>query len=505
MNAGPAFVAIDLGAESGRVVVGRLAGGTVALEEVSRFPNRPEELPDGLHWNVLDLYRESLGGIGRAVQASAIRSVGVDSWGVDYGLLDERHRLLGLPFHYRDRRTQGLVDVAADRMMEAHAYEITGIQPMPINTVYQLLTEVGSAALTAAYRIAPIPDLLSFWLCGVLANETTAASTTGLLDARSCGWARGLIQGLGLPARIFGDLVEAGTVLGPLRNARGSALGLSGDVSVIATAGHDTAAAFAGVPSSGPGTAVLASGTWSLLGLELDAPVLSERARAAGLSNERGVFGTVRLLKNVMGLWLVQQCRAAWEAEGAPIGYDELVLLASSVEGEAPLFDPDEPSLAYPGDMPAKIAALLRASGQHLPEGRGGLVRSIFASLACKYRLVLEYLEQCAERSIDTIHVVGGGSHNTVLCRLTADITRRVVAAGPAEASALGNVLVQGCALGYVSGREEMREIACASVSVDRYAPAGDGSGPEATYRRFLAVTGLRPPGAAHEEEGRNT
>lgn len=503
MSREPAFVAIDLGAESGRVVVGRLTGKTIELDEVSRFPNRAQELPDGLHWDVLDLYRESLAGLGRARRAYDIQSVGIDGWGVDYGLLDEHHRLLGLPFHYRDRRTEGLPEAVADRVNEDRAYATTGIRPMPINTVYQLLAEDGSAALRAAHHLALIPDLLSFWLCGVPANEKTAASTTGLLDARSGTWAGELIQDLGLPTRIFSDLVDPGSVLGPLRKVSRDALGLSKDVPVVATAGHDTAAAFTGVPSSDAGAAVLASGTWSLLGLELDAPVLTEAARRAGLSNERGVFGTVRLLKNVMGLWLLQQCHAAWEIEGAPAGYDELVRLASAAAGEDhPLFDPDHPSLAYPGDMPSKIAALIRAAGERAPSDRGGLVASIFVSLACKYRLVLEHLERCTGRAVDTIHVVGGGSRNALLCRLTADITGRVVLAGPAEASALGNALVQGCALGYISGRDEMRGIARASVSVDRYPPVDDRVGPEATYERFVSVTGLRPPDSVVENEG---
>jgi rhamnulokinase len=490
MNAAPAFVAIDLGAESGRVVAGQLDHGVVHLEEVSRFPNRPEQLPDGLHWNILELFRRSLEGVRLAGQAHSVRGIGVDTWGVDYGLLDERHRLLGLPFHYRDRRTESQVDRAADRLPNSRAYETTGIRSMPINTVYQLLAEDRSTALETAHRIALIPDLLNYWLCGVLANERTAASTTGLLDARSGTWAHDIIDSLGLPDRIFSDsgLVDPGTVLGPLLTAHTTALRLPYEVPVIATAAHDTAAAFAGVPSTGPGAAVLASGTWSLLGLEVGTPVLSEAARAADLSNERGVFGTVRLLRNVMGLWLVQQCRAAWADETSPLGYDELVRLAASTEGESPLFDPDDPSLSHPGDMPARIEALIKGSGQPAPRDRGALVRSIFASLACKYRLVLEDLERVSEGTIETVHVVGGGSRNRLLCQLTADITRREVIAGPAEASALGNVLVQGAALGHISGADEMKEIARASVSVDRYLPAADGRTWDATYERFLEL-----------------
>jgi rhamnulokinase len=329
-----------------------------------------------------------------------------------------------------------------------------------------------------------------------MANERTVASTTGLLDARSGLWAHDVIDRLGLPDRIFCDsgLVDPGTVLGPLAATHATALHLPEGVPVIATAAHDTAAAFAGVPLSVPGAAVLSSGTWSLLGVEVDAPVLSEEARLAGLSNERGVFGKVRLLRNVMGLWLLQQCRAAWGEGESPPSYDELVSLAAAVEGETPLFDPDDPSLAYPGDMPTKIEAMIKAGGQLGPEGRGSLVRSIFVSLACKYRLVIEDLERCSGRSIGAIHVVGGGARNKLLCQLTADITRREVIAGPAEASALGNILVQAAALGHISGEEEMREVARASVSVDRYLPTADQRTCDTTYERFLKVTGLVPP-----------
>jgi rhamnulokinase len=489
----PAFVAVDLGAESGRVVLGRLDRSTIVLEELSRFANRPVGLPSGLHWNAVELFRESLAGIALATRTHAIRGIGFDTWGVDYGLLDERGRLLGLPFHYRDRRTETVVERVAGQMETSGAYEATGIRPMPINTVYQLLVEDGSAALEAADRLVLMPDLLAFWASGVTANEATAASTTGLLDARTGTWARGLVGSLGLPDRLFRDVVEPGTVLGPLSPIHADSLRVSGDPQIIATAGHDTAAAFAGTPLQGDTTAVLSSGTWSLIGLELDRPVTTEAARTACLSNERGVFGTVRLLRNVLGLWLIQGCRAAWTTcEPAP-SYETLVELASAATGEPALFDPDDPSLAYPGDMPARIEVLMRAAGRPAPTGRGDFIRSIFVSLACKYRLVLEQLERVAGTSIGTVHVVGGGSRNSLLCQLTADLTGREVLAGPAEATALGNILVQACALGDICGLEEMRAITRASFPPVHYHPAGDGGQAAAIYRRFLDVTGLSP------------
>ncbi len=505
MSANIAYAAIDLGAESGRVVLGRFEGRAVRLEEVSRFANRPEQAADGLRWNVRELFQQSLAGVGLAGRRHPLRGIAVDSWGVDYGLLDESDKLLGPPFHYRDRRTEGQAERAAGRLATRDMYQVTGIRSMPINTVYQLLAEETSPALRAAHRIALIPDLLSLWLCGKLANERTAASTTGLLDATSGCWAHGVIDRLGLPARIFDDsgLVDPGTVLAPLLPEHVSALGLLEAVPVIATAAHDTAAAFAGVPSSGLGAAVLSSGTWSLLGVEVDAPVLSDEARLADLSNERGAFGKVRLLRNVMGLWLLQQCRAAWGEGATPPSYDELVSLAAAAPGETPLFDPDHQSLAYPGDMPAKIGTLIAESGRPSPQGRGSLVRSILASLSCKYRLVIEDLERCSGRTIGAIHVVGGGSRNKLLCQMTADITRREVIAGPAEASALGNVLMQAVSLGHITGQDELREVARASVTVERYLPSTGQSGFDDIYERFLRATGLA--GHSGNEQRRST
>jgi rhamnulokinase len=507
VSANIAYVALDLGAESGRVVLGQLEDGAVRLEEVSRFPNRPEQSPAGLRWNMTELFRQSLAGIGMAGRVCRPQSIGVDSWGVDYGLLDERCELLGPPFHYRDRRTEGMVERAAARLPQARMYQTTGIRPMPINTVYQLLAEEGSPVLEAARHIVMVPDLFNYWLCGVVANEKTAASTTGLLEARSGLWAADVIRSLKLPGRLFSDstLVEPGTRLAPLNTSHAAALDLPGDIPVVATASHDTAAAFAGVPSSEAGVAVLSSGTWSLLGIESDTPALSEAALAAGLSNERGVFGKVRLLRNVMGLWLLQQCRAAWAAGEAPPSYDELVALAASAEGEVPLFDPDDPSLSYPGDMPAKIEALVRESGQTGPRDRAGLVRSIFVSLACKYRLILEDLERLGGRPISVVHIVGGGARNRLLCQLTADVTRREVVAGPAEASALGNVLMQAVSLGHISGEQEMHMIARASVCVERYEPTADGRSCSSMYERFLTVTSSMSAGDMGEQRRRDS
>jgi rhamnulokinase len=485
---GPRYAAIDLGATSGRVLTGRLAGGRIELHEAHRFENRPVRLPDGLRWNLLHLFTCVLEGIGRA---GDLAGVGVDTWGVDYALLDGRGRVLGLPYHYRDPRTDGMVEKAFARLPAAELYAATGIQTLPINTVFQLLADEGSAALDAAERIALVPDLLAYWLSGELANESTNASTTGLLDARTGRWATGAIERLGLPGRLFGSLVEPGTTLGPLLEHHGL-----GPVPVHAVASHDTASAFAGAPVSDGHSAILSSGTWSLLGLELPGPVLDERAREANLTNERGVDGTTRLLKNVMGMWLLEESRRTWADGGQSASYEELHALAEAHTGDVALFDPDDEAFLAPGDMPARIAAACARTGQAAPEGVGAVVRGILVSLACKYRWTIERLEAAAGREVRAIHVIGGGSRNALLCRLTADLCGRPVLAGPVEATALGNVLVQARATGALGSLAEMREVAAASVAPVAVDPGPDRDGAEATYRRFLEAAGL-PAGPA--------
>ncbi len=477
---------------------GRLAGDRVELDEPHRFPNRPVRLPDGLRWNLLSLYAAALDGLRSAAAENTLSSIGVDSWGVDYALLDAQGRVLGLPFHYRDERTVGMVELAHARVSREEMYRTTGIQTMPINTVFQLLAEEGGESLAAASRIALVPDLLTSWLSGVVANESTAASTTGLLDARSGRWADELIERLGLPSRIFGELVEPGTVVGGLLPHHEL-----GDVPVCAVAGHDTASAFVAAPLRDRSSAVLSSGTWSLLGLELDEPALGDDALAANLSNERGVDGTTRLLRNVMGLWLLQECRRALEPSGAR-DYEDLLRLAEAASDDVPLFDPDDEDLLRPGDMPRRIASACVRAGQAPPASTGQLVRSILVSLACKYRLVLEQLEQVSGRSIETIHVIGGGARNAVLCQITADVLGRRVLAGPVEATALGNVLIQARAAGELANLEEMRAVAAASAQLATYEPRDDAAADD-TYGRFLQATRFQQAITAHAHERTTT
>jgi rhamnulokinase len=435
------YAAIDFGASSGRVVCGNFDGRVMKLEPCHRFANQPVRLPDGLRWNLLHLFTEAVG----ALRGRKLDGVGVDTWGVDYALLDEHDRVLGLPFHYRDARTEGAAHV--------DGYAITGIQDMPINTVYQLLAEGDSAALREAHSIALVPDLLALWLSGELANERTNASTTALLDARTGEWSLDLIERLGLPSRPFGALVEPGTRLGPVLAHHEI------DAPVYTVASHDTASAYAATPLRDEHSAILSSGTWSLLGLELAGPVFDDPA----LTNERGVDGTIRLLKNVMGLWLEQECARVWDT-----GYAELHRAARAVTGEVPVFDPDDERFLRGGDMPAMVA---EACGRD-DMTQGEIVRSIYVSLARKYKLVLERLEAVSGRDVRTIHVIGGGAQNELLCQLTADVTGREVLAGPVEATALGNVLVQARAAGELGSLADMRAVSAASFEPIHYQPS---------------------------------
>lgn len=482
----PRFAAIDFGASSGRVLTGALQDGVLDLREEARFANRPQRLPSGLHWNLMDLFGQALDAL-RA--AGPLSGVAVDTWGVDYGLLDDRNRLLGLPYHYRDGRSDAMVARAFERVSSAAQYAATGIQTISINTVFQLLADEGSAALNAASRFAMIPDLLALWLSGELANERTNASTTGLLDARTGEWAHDLIDGLGLPRRLFTDLVDPGTRLGTALPSHDL-----GALPVYTAPSHDTAAAFAAAPISGDGCAILSSGTWSLLGVELPEPVLTNTAHGFNLTNERGVDGTTRLLKNVMGLWLEQECARTWGTDD----HAALFAAAATAPGTiAPLFDPDDPAFLPPGDMPTRIAAACAASGQAEPTGPGETIRAIVESLACKYRLVLDHLARASGREITKIHVIGGGARVALLCRRTAEITGCEVCAGPVEATAMGNLLTQARAAGELGSLADLRAVALASSDCVTYEPSADRAHADATYERFLDVTGLVAPAAA--------
>jgi rhamnulokinase len=484
------LAAIDLGAQSGRVATGTFDGERVHLDVAHRFTNRPLWLPDGLHWNLPQLFVDTLSGLAAASGDGRLDGIGIDSWGCDYALLDAESRMLGLPYHYRDvvRSSPDVVDRVFSRVPRHELYARTGIQTMPINTVFQLSTEPERVAQAA--RIALVPDLFGLWLSGSLVNELTAASTTGLLQARGLSWVSDLIGRLGLAPRAFeADVVPPGVDLGPVLAGHSSA-GAAVGAMVRTVAGHDTASAFAAVPGRSARDAVLSSGTWSLLGVHVDEPLLGADAESFNLTNERGLGTSVRLLRNVMGMWLVEECRREWAADA---GYDRLYGDAAAISVPVPLFDPDDDSLLHPGPMAERIAALCRRVSGRAPDGRAELIRSILTSLACKYRLVLERLESVTGERVEVVQVVGGAVRNELLCRLSADITRRPVLAGSAEATLLGNVLVQLLALGELASTGEMRELAGRSAPPVRYEPEDSADG-DGIYGRFLDATGLAAP-----------
>ncbi|MGZ6270568.1 MAG: rhamnulokinase [Candidatus Limnocylindrales bacterium] len=444
--------AVDLGASSGRVMVGRIGSRTLELTEAHRFANDPVKLPDGLHWDVLRLYREITEGLRRAVRlAPELSSIGVDGWGVDYGLLDPAGRLLGNPYHYRDGRTAAGVEWVHARVPRDRLYATTGTQFMPINTIFQLAAALGTAELEAASALLLVPDLIGYWLAGGLRAEATNASTTGLFDAVGGTWSRELVVALGLPAWILPDLVHAGDPLGPIRPEVAAATGLRGATALTAVGSHDTASAVVGVPAEDERFAYVSCGTWSLVGVELGAPILDQASQEANFTNELGVDGRIRYLRNVMGLWLLQESLRAWELEDGDADLAALLAAAAEAPGGS-IIDPDEPAFLPPGDMPARIAASCRATDQPVPADRPALVRCILDSLAVAFARAIGDAHRLSGLEIRAIHVVGGGSRNDLLCQLTADACGLPVIAGPVEATALGNVLVQARTRGLIGG-----------------------------------------------------
>ncbi|MER7544039.1 rhamnulokinase family protein [Spirillospora sp. NPDC127506] len=459
------FAAVDLGASSGRVMAGHVGPGTLELEEVRRFPNRPVRAGGTLYWDILGLYGNVLDGLRAAPPGLA--SVGIDSWAVDYGLLGPDGALLGNPVHYRDARTDGVMDRVRAELGDDLLYRTSGLQFLPFNTIYQLAAD----DLSRASTLLLIPDLLAYWLTGEIGAERTNASTTGLLDVREGTWSRDLLARLGLPAAILPPLRDPGSVIGRFRPDVAAETG-HGPLPVTAVGSHDTASAVAAVPAAGGGFGYISCGTWSLVGVELDAPVLTRESREANFTNEAGVDGTVRYLRNVMGLWLLQECLRAWGGPDLPA----LLAEAGRVPGLRSLIDPDDPEFLPPGDMPARIAAHCRRRGFPAPSTRAETVRCIMDSLALAHRAALRRAAALSGVDVEVVHLVGGGSRNDLLCRLTADAAGLPVAAGPVEATALGNVLAQARAHGVVKDLAEARALVAATQDVRRYEPSGDGS-----------------------------
>jgi rhamnulokinase len=504
------LLALDLGAESGRGIVGSFTGQTLELTESHRFPNVPVRLGGTLHWDFLRLFGDVITAIRRSAAEGPVASVGVDTWGIDFGLLDARGRLLANPVHYRDERTEGILPRAFRRVPQAEIYRRTGIQFMPINTLYQLLamSEAGDPLLEQADRLLMMPDLFHHFLTGRSVAEYTIASTSQCLEPSGRRWDTDLVEQMGAPSRLLPEIVGPGTDLGPLLNNLG--IDMAGSpIRVVTPGSHDTASAVAGAPLEGLNTAFLSSGTWSLIGLEIEAPVLSDAARAANFTNEGGVEGTIRLLRNVVGLWIVQESRRAmWPGGDAP-SYEAITELADRAPRFTAFIDPDDERFARPGDVPARVRAFCSETEQPVPQDPGTLFRVLFESLALRYATATAELVAVSGRPIDTIHIVGGGTKNELLSHLTAGATGRLVKAGPIEATAIGNIAVQAIVAGELANLAEARELIGRSFPVKTYEPEGDWDEARERFgnlirsRRAAAATdGPATAGAGARAEG---
>jgi rhamnulokinase len=466
------LAAVDLGATSGRVMLGQVGPEVLSLTEVHRFPNEPVALPDGVHWNILELYRNVVIGLREAIGAQPdLSGVGIDSWAVDYGLVRAKS-LINSPFHYRDERTTHGVDLVHAIADHSALYAANGLQFLPFNTLYQLAVDAEAGVIDESVRMLMIPDLLGFWLTGEQVVERTNGSTTGLMDVASGEWNATLIDKLGLPRSLFPPLVDAGRRIGSLRPEVAAEVGAPTSLDVITVGSHDTASAVVGVPMVEPGAAYVSSGTWSLVGVELDRPVLSDESREANFTNEGGVDGKIRYLRNVMGMWLLSESIRSWQREGQSVELGSLLDEAAAITTPVSTFDANHPSLLPPGDMPKRIAALCVERGAAAPSSPAVFARSILESLAEAYSDAIDDAERLSGQKISTVHVVGGGSQNALLCQLTADRAGRHVLAGPVEATAIGNVLVQARAAGLVSGElANLRALVASTFVPTEYFP----------------------------------
>ena len=489
MPSSATVLAFDLGATSGRAILGRLDSGSLKLREVHRFPNEPVQFNNELHWDMPRLWRDVRIGLeaGAGQSGDSLRSVGVDAWGVDYALLDESGILLENPYHYRDRRTEGKMERATGILGAERIYDATGIQFLPINTLYQLYaaSEKTPRLLKTAESLVTIPDLVNYWLTGILACEYTNATTTQFLDWRTKSWDASLLGGLGIPSHFLGGMIEPGTLIGGLRPEL-MLLGSLSLTAVSAPACHDTGSAIAAIRSGGS-TAFLSSGTWSLLGTEVSEAVVNSESRRLNFTNEGGVGGTFRLLKNIAGLWLLEECKRAWDAAGEKYSYEELMGMAAAAPAWVSMIDPDDPRFIAPRSMPGAIEAYCAQTGQRIPQTAGAVARTILDSLALKYRVVLEELETLVGTRFDRIRIIGGGCRNAVLNQLTADVTRRTVLAGPAEATALGNIAMQLVAIGAVRSVDEARDVIENSFQAEKFEPL-ESDAWEAAYSAFKSI-----------------
>ena len=483
------LVAVDLGAQSGRVALGRFDGERLSVSEIHRFPNVPVRTRGTLQWDVLRLYQDVLAGLRAAArEAGAVDAVAVDSWAVDFGLIDASGRLLQNPVHYRDARRAAAFERVFAQVPRRELYERTGIQLIPINSIYELAAMAAESdpVLEAAETLLMIPDLVHYWLCGARVSEFTNATSTQCYDPRAGGWAIELLDRLGIPASLLPDVVQPATRLGAIAADVAEETGLDG-AAVIAAGTHDTASAVGAIPFRRPGSAYVSAGTWSLVGLEVDRPVIDDCTFAANLTNEGGVGGTFRLLRNVTGLWLVHECRRAWAAEGHEYAFEELVALAGDAPPLRAFVEPDDPSFAEPGDMPRRVGEFCARTGQPEPGDPGAVTRCILESLALKHAQTIELLGEATGAAPAEVHMVGGGARNELLCRWTAEAAGLPVLVGPEEATEIGNLLVQAIALGELGSLDEAREVVRRSFAPAVVEPAGVPQWNEAR-ERFATV-----------------
>ncbi|PZD96308.1 rhamnulokinase [Paenibacillus sambharensis] len=486
------ILAYDLGASSGRALLGRLTDRKIEVEEIHRFPNDPVQAGSRLHWDVLRLLHELKQGLLKAKhKGEQPKSLAIDSWAVDFGLIAKNGELLGNPYHYRDHYTEGMMEKVFAKVPQADIFARTGIQFLPFNTIYQLaaLKETDSPLLREADRFLMIPDLLRYYLTGEMVNEFTNATTTQLYNPLQEGWDQELLEAIGIPEKLFGPVVHPGTAAGELQPSLCRELGID-SIPVITVAEHDTGSAVAAVPALRPDFAYLSCGTWSLMGTEVAKPVMTEQALQLNFTNEGGVNHTYRLLKNIMGLWILQELKREWERQGLNYTFPELVALAKDAGPWTSLVDPDDPLFLHAGDMSPRIQAYSSRTGQRQPQQPGEFVRCILESLALKYRYVLEWTEQLSGQRFEGLHMVGGGIQNELLCQWTADAIGKPVWTGPAEGSAIGNLAVQWIASGEFANLQEARRVIRDSFPVGIYEPV-DRERWEEAYGRFLQLASL--------------
>lgn len=486
------MLGIDLGASSGRGIIGSFDGKKLTLEENHRFVNEPQNIAGRFSWDIVRIFCEIKNSIRKSIlDGDGVVSMGIDTWGVDYGLIDRHGRLLSNPTHYRDVRTDGITAYTDSMMSVADIYATTGIQTMDFNTIFQLAAEMrdNPELMTCAHKLLFIPDLLGYFLTGECATEYTIASTGAILNAATRDYAWNVIEKFGIPERLFTNIVDPGFCLGKLLPEVQADVGKT-DLNVVKVASHDTASAVLAVPAKTENFIYISSGTWSLMGTELEKPLINEDSSRLNYTNEGGVEGSIRFLKNIMGLWILQESRRQWKREGKDYSFSDLAAMAKTAKPLVSIIDPDDKSFATPGDMPRRIAEYCQKTGQPVPETEGEIVRCILDSLALRYRCTVEAIAELTGTPATAVNIVGGGTQDKLLCQLTADACGMDVVAGPVEATAIGNICMQAIAAGELANVREARDVVSRSFDVEYYAPTKEGTERfDAAYDKFLALT----------------